>query len=342
MTIQVNGNGSQALFSPNADHYRGKRVPLAVALFSGFLLAMIEIRVQKPMLMADRFMKYGGWIQILLLATYGFIVSYNMQDPRKIPRWRLVSWSFFSIVFFVQLILGILIDEKFLMTGKLHLPVPAMILAGPVYREHISFMAILFLSTILLTGPAWCSQFCYFGALDGLSSASKKNRLQLKNIWIYKNSILLLVVVVALALRIFRVGILPATILGLTFGITGMGIIFFLSRRKGKMVHCVMFCPIGTLVHYLKYLNPFRMRIDSKCHMCAACSPVCRYDALNPEDLRKNKPGITCTLCGDCLQSCHFHLIHYKLFRFSPRTSRMIYLFLTISIHTVFLGLARI
>lgn len=339
---QKKNKGLRTLFIPNALQYRGKGLPVAVALFSGFLLAMIEIKVQKPLLMADRFIDHGGWIQILLLAGYGFIVSYNMQDPDKHPQWRLVTWSLFSFVFFLQLVLGVFVNEKFLMTGKLHLPIPAIILAGPVYRGHISFMAVLFLSTVLLTGPAWCSQFCYFGALDGIASSTKKNRKGLKNIWIYKHTILLLVILAALVLRIFGVRTLPATLLGLTFGIVGMGIIIFLSRKKGKMVHCIMYCPIGTMVHYLKYVNPFRLHIDNNCNLCTACMPICRYDALKIENIRSHKPGMTCTLCGDCVHTCHSGSIHYKLFRFSPRTSRMIYLFLTISIHTVFLGLARI
>jgi hypothetical protein len=40
------------------------------------------------------------------------------------------------------------------MSGKLHLPVPMMILAGPIYRGHLSVMSILFVSTVVLSGPA--------------------------------------------------------------------------------------------------------------------------------------------------------------------------------------------
>jgi len=52
------------------------------------------------------------------------------------------------------------------MTGKLHLPTPSMILAGPAYRREIGFMTWLFLSTIILNGPAWCSHLCYMVSLD--------------------------------------------------------------------------------------------------------------------------------------------------------------------------------
>ena len=60
------------------------------------------------------------------------------------------------------------------MTGKLHLPVPMMILAGPIYRGHTSVMSILFLSTLILSGPAWCSHLCYFGAIDNYQPHSEK------------------------------------------------------------------------------------------------------------------------------------------------------------------------
>jgi len=41
-----------------------------------------------------------------------------------------------------------------------------MILAGPAYRREIGFMTWLFLSTIILNGPALCSHLCYMVSLD--------------------------------------------------------------------------------------------------------------------------------------------------------------------------------
>ena len=55
------------------------------------------------------------------------------------------------------------------MTGKLHLPVPALIVAGPVYRGSVGFMLILFLCTILLVGPAWCSHLALHAAFLGVA-----------------------------------------------------------------------------------------------------------------------------------------------------------------------------
>lgn len=55
-----------------------------------------------------------------------------------------------------------------------------MILAGPIYRGHISVMTILFLSTVVLSGPAWCSHLCYFGAIDNLAASGKTRRGSIK------------------------------------------------------------------------------------------------------------------------------------------------------------------
>ena len=102
-------------------------------------------------------------------------------------------------------------------------------------------------------------------------------------------------------------------------------------------------CPIGTIVNYSRFVNPFRMVIDQdSCTLCNVCTIHCRYDALNRSDIERGKPAITCTLCGDCVSSCHAGSIKYKFFRLSPDAARKFYLFLTISVHAVFLALARI
>jgi ferredoxin-type protein NapH len=315
---------------------------LSVAAFTILLLTIVQLKVENPLLLAERFAQNTGWIEILFIGLYGAIVAWKMVDPKKVPRWRIITWNIFSIVFFSQLILGILFNEKFLMTGKLHLPIPAMILSGPLYRGQISIMTVLFLGTIVLTGPSWCSQLCYFGAIDGNFARLKSHRGKISHKMRFKHSLVLAVIIVTLLLRLFSVNTVVSTILGILFGVGGVVVIIVWSRKKGKMIHCILYCPIGTVVNYLKYVNPFRMYIDSSCSFCGSCSQVCRYDALTLNDLSRKKPGITCTYCGDCLSACQISSIHYKIFGLNPEISRRLYLFLTISIHAVFLALARI
>jgi ferredoxin-type protein NapH len=320
----------------------GVSLAAAVFLFIGLLLCVIQLKAENPLIIAERFLKGGGWIEIPLIALYGACIVYKMSNPATAARCRIISWTVFSIVFFTQLILGIIVSEKFLMTGKLHLPVPAMIISGPIYRGQFSVMTILFLSTVALTGPAWCSQLCYFGAIDGLAASFSTNRSTLNNKFRFKHTGLFLLIAGTILLRIAGVNTTISTLAGMIIGITGLLLILFLSRKKGKMMHCILYCPIGTMVNYLKYLNPFRLEIDMNCTFCGSCTPVCRYDALSLSDLKRKKPGRTCTLCGDCLAACPVNSIHYRLLRLGPELSRNIYLLLTVSIHSVFLALARI
>ena len=292
--------------------------------------------------MAERFMEGAGWIQILVMTGYAAWITLKMQDPGQSARWRRITWTVFSVVFFGQLTLGLAGFERFLMTGKLHLPIPLLILSGPVFRGSISFMPILFLSTLLVSGPAWCSQLCYFGALDNLSANRKRDVKPILNKFRYKHLILLSIITITIVLRVFGITSRITTLLAVIFGVIGLLIIVLISRRRGKMVHCILWCPIGTLVNYMKLVSPFRMYIDDSCTDCMACTRYCKYDALNKDDIMKRKPGLTCTYCGDCLVSCKTESIRYKFLRLSPQQARNAWIVLTISLHAIFLALGRI
>ena len=318
------------------------RLPLIVFSITFILLAFVQVKVDNPMLIAERFIKGAGWIEIIVISLYGSFVVYKMQDPLNVPRWRKLTWTVFSVVFFTQLIIGLSGIEKFLMTGKLHLPIPMMIIGGPLYRGQLSVMTILFLSTVILTGPAWCSHFCYFGAFDNLASSGKTSRKILKNKGAIKSTILVLVILMALILRWFNVPVLATTLIAAAFGIAGIAVMIFFSARSKKMIHCTLYCPVGTVVNVFKFVNPFRMYIDQSCTLCMNCTRFCKYDALNVQDIKNRKPSISCTLCGDCLAGCHHDSIKYKFLRMKPDNARRLYLALTISIHAACIALARI
>lgn len=318
------------------------RLPLYTFLLTVCLLSVVQVKVDNPMLLAERFIKGGGWFEIAALAFYAAFVAYKMQDPKNVPGWRTITWTIFSVVFFAQLIIGLSGAEKLLMTGKLHLPIPMMILAGPLYRGHVSVMTVLFLSTVILTGPAWCSHLCYFGAFDNLASKGKPRKGILKNRLAIKSTFLLLVIAVTLVLRWLKVPVLTATLIAAGFGLAGLAVMILYSRRNGKMIHCLLYCPVGTMVNILKHINPFRMYIDHSCNFCMKCTGFCKYDALNIQDIRGHKPALTCTLCGDCLAACRENSIKYRFFNLNPETARKMYLLLTISLHAACLALARI
>ena len=294
------------------------------------------------MMMAERFLPGWGWFEILVIAIYASWMVDKMKDPGQSARWRRITWNIFTIVFFVQLIIGLLGREIFLMTGKLHLPVPMMILSGPIFRGNISFMPILFISTLIISGPAWCSQLCYFGALDNLAAQSKKNLKPLAGKFRIKHMMLILIITLTLAFRFMGISTLYTTILAGSFGVAGLVIIVLVSRKRGKMVQCVLWCPIGTVVNYLKYISPFRMQIDNSCTNCMACTRFCNYDALNREDIMARKPGPACTYCGDCIVSCRTASIRYKFAGLTSDQARDLWIVVTVSLHSVFIALARI
>ena len=72
------------------------------------------------------------------------------------------------------------------------------------------------------------------------------------------------------------------------------------------------------------------------------CTSSCKYDALNPADIKARHPATTCTLCGDCVSSCHAGSIKYRFLKLSPDHSRKLYLLITISLHAATMALARI
>ena len=318
------------------------KLPVTVFSLTFILLAFVQIKVERPMILAERFLKGSGWIEILLISFYGAFVIYKMQDPKNVPKWRKITWTAFSLIFFSQLIIGLMGFEKFLMTGKLHLPIPMMILAGPIYRGQLSVMTILFISTVVLTGPAWCSQLCYFGAFDNLAAGGKTSKEILRFKGPVKSTILFLVIAMAIILRWMKVGMLVATLIAVAFGITGILIMILFSLKQKKMVHCSMYCPVGTIVNVAKHVNPFRLYIDNSCTLCMGCTKYCKYDALNILDIKNSKPSLTCTLCGDCLAGCHHNSIKYKFLNMKPENARNLYLILTISLHAACIALARI
>ncbi|WP_320169172.1 4Fe-4S binding protein [Maridesulfovibrio sp.] len=317
----------------------------AVFLLTALLLEITRARVPFPIVLADRFFPGWGRAEIFLLALYGSWVGGRMFSPDGAVRTRPVIWVIFSAVFFVQLGLGLSGLEQFLMTGRLHLPVPALIAAGPVYRGSGFFMPILFTVSVLLVGPAWCSHLCYIGAWDDRCSrvGHKKpsSSFPRKLIWL---RMVLLAAVLSAAWFMRRAGVpgFAALWWAAGFGLAGIFIMLYFSRRMGMMVHCTAFCPMGIVSNLLGRISPWRMRIAEDCCKCFKCSRVCRYSALSRQDIESGRPGISCTLCGDCLSVCPSSSIHYKLPFLSPALSRNVFLVLVIALHALFMGVARI
>ena len=337
--IGLTSQRTRALFTRDRAH----ALPRALtAVFTAGLLFFIRGKASLTLLLADRFIPGSGPVEILCLALYASWVCGRLLDPKTQAKTRRRVWLLFSLVFFGQFFLGIAGIEQFLMTGSLHLPVPALILAGPLYRGEGFFMPILFGSTLLLVGPAWCSHLCYVGAWDNAMAVHK--RPGSLPAWTRRArwTALILVIGMALGLRLLQVPGLVAVSLAGIFGTAGVGIMVFISRKRGCMVHCTVYCPMGILSNYLGKIAPFRIRISPSCTHCGACLPSCRYNALDMKALEQGKPHITCTLCGDCVSACRHNALNYSVPLLSSDHARTTFLVMVTTLHAVFMAVARI
>ncbi len=312
-------------------------------LLTGGILMLARTKASLTILLPDRFLPGSGIVLIIILAGYAAWITekYIRTDDTSILRRRI--WLLFSIVFFSQAILGISGVENLLMTGKLHIPVPAVIIGGPIYRGGGFFMTILFTSTLILAGSAWCSHLCYFGAWDNLAAVQEKKTGSVTPFMKEGRYIFLfLTVITALLLRIFGAHGALAAATGITFGLGGAAVMLFVSRKRGVMAHCTSWCPLGLLANIGGKISPFRIRIEDSCNSCLACTVHCRYGALGKNEIAEKKPGLSCSLCGDCLSRCKEGALKYSFLKLSGEKSRILFIILVISVHASCLGLARI
>ncbi len=96
------------------------------------LLAIVQVVVKRPMLLSERYFQGSGFIQVFFMGLYAAWITAVFQDRKNAMKFRPLIWFLFSVIFFLQFFLGIAGLERMLMTGKIHLPVPAMIIAGPI------------------------------------------------------------------------------------------------------------------------------------------------------------------------------------------------------------------
>lgn len=320
---------------------------LAVAGLVAGLLLVARSMTDFDILLFDRFLSGLGFVQVAGAALLGFWLTGKFLDPVMAPKWRRRTWLWISAVFFGQLLLGLVVSPVFLMTGMLHFPVPMVIEGGLVYRGELSFMPILFLVTILLSGPAWCSQLCYMGGCDlnrarsgtGFKGFSKPVRGR----WFFRLGSMVLVAAAALLLRFAGAPVWLVVMLVAVWGVAGWLIVFFVSPARWQMVHCNLFCPMGAVVSLLKWVNPVRLRFSqSRCTKCMRCARACPYAAITLRDIEQGRPAPNCTMCGDCYSACSHGAVEYRYLGLKPSSARTVYVVIVLTLYVVFLMLARI
>lgn len=316
---------------------------LAAFLVTAVLLGTVQALVARPMILLERFLPGGGWWEAAVLAFYAGWLSDRLREPRAVKQLRPKVWLAFSVLFFTQLLLGLAGLDRFLMSGDLHLPVPALIAAGPLFRGGGLFMAILFGASVLVVGPAWCSWLCYIGAWDDRAAHARRRPGTLPA-WRRHARWIVLVLVLGTAFALGRLGVdgITAGWLAAGFGLVGVGIMVVWSRRTGHMTHCTAWCPMGWFATRLGKVSPWRLRISDGCTDCGACTTACRYDALYPADVLRREPGEACTLCGDCLSRCPTGSIEYRWLKADPERARRAFFVIVVALHAAWLGVARL
>lgn len=340
LAVLLAGKKAQALSGPlDAKAWTSS---LAFVL-TGAILGLATLKTPFPLLLGERLLPGSTAFWLGLFALYASVLAGFFLGPQA-ARTRTMIWSLFSLVFFGQLLVGLAGWSMFLMTGKLHLPVPALILAGPLFRGEGLFMPILLGLSLLLVGPAWCSHLCYIGAWDDRLARLAQNKPQPLPVWAggLRLALLAATVTIPLVLRTMDVSWTVALGLAAAFGLAGVACMALWSTRTGVMTHCTVWCPIGLANNLIGRLLPWRIRIDHNCSGCGLCAKACRYNALTRLDLERKRPGLTCSLCGDCLPRCPHSHLGYHFPGLSPQRAREVFVALIASLHAVFLAVARI
>lgn len=295
-------------FSPIGKGWFCKNADQTFAKAAGFLgtvlLMLPALKMNPPMLLADRLLYGAGSLQVLCAALVAAFVAGHLLNKNTASKTRRYIWILFSIVFFLQFALVLAGFDIFATTGSLHIPVPGVILAGVAYHQIVSFMPCLFLFSVLLAGPAWCSHLCYFGSWDYLAARHRKNPCPHPHPLRWRMLSLAVIIGSALLLRLSGAPVLYACLGGILLGFLMIPASLFFSRKKGIPVYCTMICPLGLAACLAGRLSLWRMKTTIECTMCKACLPSCRYGALSIEQLQKGQAGLSCTLCRECELAC--------------------------------------
>ena len=340
---------------------------------------LLPVWIMKPQLLVlERFLPQWGSLQLALAGMWAALAA-GWLSSKKSPQLRMRLWRLFSLVFFAQLVLGLLLESRFLLSGQLHLPVPGLIAAAPVYRGGGWFMLGLFTFSTLLAGAAWCSHLCYFGAWDataakacaggprglvrmdtsvgapaGISTGtfgSAANMSAQQAIprrapaWLPHLRLVMLVLTlgIPLSLRLGGAPIEAALACGLLLGLLALPASLLVSRKAGYAAYCRGLCPLGLLAKWLGRLAPWRVRRTGSCRRCMACVRVCRQDAMS-DPATTTAPNADCNLCRDCVAVCPQKALSVTCYGLPGSQSWAGPAFVAIlaALHAAFLAMARI
>ncbi|MDL2290951.1 hypothetical protein LJC09_02450 [Desulfovibrio sp. OttesenSCG-928-F20] len=319
-----------------------------IVFISIFLILFYLRQVDKlNFLLLERFSPLFGSVQIFFVSWYGAFCAGKLIDPRQSRQTRKIIWIIFGCCFFAQFFLGLLGVDKMLLTGKLHVPVPAFIIYGPIFRSSFSMMPVIVLVSTILVSAAWCSMLCYFGPFEAFLIKRKPVQpLPAFLQWALKYgrlTVLISGVLITLGLRQIGIELATAVAVSIAYATGSLIIMAFVSRKYGGMLHCTTACPMGLLVNLLGKFSPWRLRVEpDRCDNCGACEKICLYRAITPESRKAGKALLRCSLCRDCVSVCGKQALYIGCPGLSPDISWKVFTGLLMVVHTVFLSVAMV
>ncbi len=83
---------------------------------------------------------------------------------------------------------------------------------------------------------------------------------------------------------------------------------------RGGRTYCNTICPIGTILSFFARFSLFKISFDAdKCKSCSLCTKNCKASCI---DFKNHKVDYSrCVVCGDCINSCNFGALSYKVVR---------------------------
>jgi polyferredoxin len=226
----------------------------------------------------------------------------------------------------------------------------------------IASMLVIWIGSTLALGKGWCSWVCFYGGLDeGCANLAKKARVKnINKLWTYFPYAMLIFIALTSAAALSPIycewfcpfkavteyaaitstKVLIQTVLFYSLFVGLVVVLPFLTRKRTQ---CGLFCPFGVMQSFTNKVNIYDVRIDpDKCSGCKACMRACPTFSLDETSLSSGKTLISCTKCGECVDTCQKKAISYHIkgtgINSHPTLARVLYLYPAVLLMTAIGG----
>ncbi|MGM0595494.1 MAG: 4Fe-4S binding protein [Myxococcota bacterium] len=308
-----------------------------------FPLLILGAIYGKNALIFSHFGNFTYLFTIPFLALYSLTFTLFLSQKNPELRKKNIFWYILSLAFFGQLILGIFYSSQFLKNGNIFIPYPALQIIRP-FLNHTGYIYLfIFIISIIITGPVWCSHICPLGIWDYQLGNNKKKVHSPQSIFLVGKILIFLTFIILLQLYLLDVLSLKASVI-ISFALVWVLVVTggILSKKTGYAVHCSSFCPVGFIATQVSRFSLFRIKRGKNSKTSnknSDKSRLCRYGALKSNN-KTIKPGLQCTCCLDCIDGDQQYRVtffkHQGIFVFR------VFCALTAAFHTLFLAFVRI